>query len=144
MPLVHVAGLVHAWPQLPQFWSSVWVFTHEPEQLLSVPQPEAPPSGVLVLAVQVPALQTWVLVQAVPQAPQLLLLVWRFTQLLPQAVWPPVQLIWQTPPLQTWLVAQAWPQLPQFWWSPCSLTQVVPQSVSPVVQVVLHTPLVQV
>ena len=91
------------------------MFTQEPEQLLSVPQPEAPPSGVVVLAVHVPALQTSVPVQALPQAPQLVLLVWRFWQLVPHAVWPPVQLSWQAPPLQTWFVAQAWPQLPQFW-----------------------------
>ena len=89
VPLVQVWAPVQAWPQLPQFWLSVCLFTHEPEQLVSVPQPVEPvvvpvvpvvvplvvvPVPVVpvevVLATHAPALQTWFEAQALLHAPQ--------------------------------------------------------------------------
>ena len=53
-------GAVHTTPHWPQFDESLAVFTHEPLQLVSVPQ----------LLVQLPDLQTVALPQLVAQSPQ--------------------------------------------------------------------------
>jgi hypothetical protein len=52
--------------------------------------------------------------QAVPQAPQFAVLVWRFTQAPPQADCPVGHARWHIPMVQVSPVAQAVPQAPQF------------------------------
>jgi len=67
-------------PQPPQFEAFMLVSTHEPPQSIwPVGQPHWPP------------LQLRPVGHAIPQLPQLSWLVWRSTQLFPQAVCPPVQ-----------------------------------------------------
>ena len=61
-----------AWPQAPQFLSSVWVSTQRPEQRV----PEAPEQ----VAAQAPALQTSPEAQALPQTPQFAGSIWLSAQ----------------------------------------------------------------
>jgi hypothetical protein len=75
---------------------------------------------------------TWPVPQALPHMPQLAALVARFTQLVPQAVWPLGQP--QEPPLQTVLPLQALPHMPQFCWLVLRSTQSLPHMVWPPVQ----------
>jgi hypothetical protein len=69
----------------------------------------------------------------------------RFTQALPQAVWPDEQVRLHTPPLQLWPLPHAFPHPPQFCGSLCRFTQIPEQAVSPTAQVgpPLHCPFVQ-
>ena len=60
---------------------------------------------------QVLAVQSWPVLQTVPQAPQFWLFVVVSTQLPAQAIPPPMQL--HTPALQAWPTAQALPHVPQ-------------------------------
>ncbi len=60
-PFVHVAPAAHALPHLPQFFTSVCVFEHVPEQFIC---------GAVQVVAHVPLLHACPIVQAVPHAPQ--------------------------------------------------------------------------
>ena len=69
-----------------------------------------------VAQAQAPAVQIWLLTQAVPQSPQCAGVLLRSAQpgwfaLVLQSVWPAAQV--QAPAVQIWLLMQAVPQLPQ-------------------------------
>ena len=73
---IAVGGALQDTPHFPQLEVSVDRFTHEPLQLVWVPQS----------AVQIPALHTVPTPQTVPQLPQCLVSDWRSTQAFPQTV----------------------------------------------------------
>ncbi len=92
---------------------------------------------------QVPAPHTWPDEHTVGQAPQWALSVCRFTQVVPQSVWPDGHA--QVPAWHDWPLVQAWPQaaaavVPQLLLSVSGLTQVPEQLTWPMPQVVAHTP----
>ncbi len=85
---------------------------------------------------QAPALQVLPPVQALPQAPQWVLLVCVLTQV-PLHNVPPLGQV-QLPVVQVWPAAQAVPQVPQLAVSVWRFTQELPHFVVPPVQLAVH------
>jgi hypothetical protein len=78
--------------------------------------------------------------QAVPQVPQLLPSIWRFTQESPHFVVPPEQVRTQLPIEQTWPAPHFVPQAPHAFASDCRFTQASPHRVWPAPQAATHLP----
>ena len=130
VPPVQVWPVVHAWPQAPQFATSVMVFVQVPLQAVW-------PVGHVVVAMHAPLTQLCPALHAVPQAPQFVASVLVSVHVPAQRVWPVVVQgigVWQLPPVQLSPVAQALPQDPQFDALFCVFTQSVPHRVRPVPQ----------
>ena len=100
-PLLHGCPTGHTWPQVPQLFSSEFVLTHCPLQLVEAVDGHS----------HVPSAQTSIPGHAFPQPPQLLELEFGSTQLDSQRIVFGAQT--QLPPLQTCEAAQTVAQLPQ-------------------------------
>jgi len=110
-------------PQVPQFPLSVWRFAQAPPEQAVVPLAQLDEQALL--------LHTCVLLQVVPQAPQLVL--FDDTQLPPQLRRPVPQA--QTPAEQVCPVPQTFPHAPQFCASVCTFVQPCEQAFCPLAQV---------
>jgi hypothetical protein len=132
-PFTHAWPAAQRLPQAPQLAVSLVRLASQPSAaaLLQSPNPgeqvmwQVPPTQ---LAVPLVVLQT------LPQAPQLLVSVAVLKQSPPQAVCVGGQEVWQVPPLQTFPLGQAWLHWPQLPESAARFTHLPPQSVSPLVQ----------
>jgi hypothetical protein len=132
-PAAHTSAAGQAFPQLPQFFGSLWVLVQTPAQLCSpVGQEET----------HLPAWHAWSRPQAWPQLPQSAASVWRLTQLPLQVVSPVGQMGTQLPAAQN--PGQNKPQPPQLLGSVCVETQkqapLAPQLVSPLGQLQPQSP----
>ena len=136
LPASHIWPVSQAVPHAPQLAMSLWRSTQSLSQLVLGAQAAPPASGGAeppsagVVPLHAPFLQTWPVVQALPQAPQLFLSEVVFTQLLPHWVlgaghWP-----LQVPAVQVWPAVHFLEQLPQWLMSVWVSTQVPLQSVS--------------
>src|SRR5260221_11362919 len=117
-------------PLPPQFWKSACVSRQVlPQRPCPTPQPH------------VPAKQVWLLAHAIPQPPQLAVLLFVSTQEPLQSVSPVAHPAAHMPALQTWAPHEL-PQLPQFATSALRLTHLPLQRSKPTSQT--HAPALQI
>lgn len=155
--LTQVFGEVHVVPQVPQFCTSVAVLAHWLPHLVkpvshSNPQvpllqtawalatvvvqtvPQLPQLLTVFSGVQTPLQQPWPFPHRVPQAPQLLLSLFRSTHVPPHRTCPvghPDPAAWHTPLWHSCPCGQGFPHRPQFRRSVCKFTHSLLQQLVP-------------